>query len=97
SLAHLLAVAYMDYTVNGRVGASRGNASAYLAPHDVYPCRGGDAWCAIAVETDAQWRGMAAAMGDPAWAADPRFATGAGRMAHKADLDRLIGGWTSDL
>jgi crotonobetainyl-CoA:carnitine CoA-transferase CaiB-like acyl-CoA transferase len=36
-------------------------------------------------------------MGAPAWAADARFATAAGRVAHRADLDRLLGAWTATL
>ena len=42
------------------------------APHDAYPCAGDDEWCAIAVETDAQWRALRHALGDPAMGGGPR-------------------------
>jgi crotonobetainyl-CoA:carnitine CoA-transferase CaiB-like acyl-CoA transferase len=97
SLGHLLAVAYMDYTVNGRVASSRGNHSDTMAPHDLYPCAGDDTWVAIAVENDAQWQALRQVMGGPAWASDGRYATLDGRIANKADLDAGIGQWTTQL
>ena len=38
---------------------------------------------------------LRAALGDPAWAADERFATAEGRRAHHDDLDAGITAWTS--
>ncbi len=35
---HFLAPEILDYTVNGRIPARRGNADAQMAPHGVYPC-----------------------------------------------------------
>jgi len=64
--------------------------SADWAPHGAYPCQGQDEWIAIAVQTDEQWRALAAAFGSPAWAADPRFATAAGRKANEDELDRAL-------
>lgn len=49
----------MDYAVNGREAAPRGNDHLRAAPHGVYPCAGEDRWIAIAVVTDAQWRALA--------------------------------------
>ena len=94
ALAHLLGVTYMDSTSNGRPQASRGNHSWTHAPHDVYPCAGGDEWVAIAVETEGQWGSLAEAMGSPGWAADAKFSTLADRRANKAELDANIGKWT---
>jgi benzylsuccinate CoA-transferase BbsF subunit len=36
-------------------------------------------------------------MGDPAWAADERFADAFRRKAHEAELDALIGAWSRTL
>ena len=65
------------------------------APHGVYPCVGDDRWVAIAVFDDAEWTALVQAMGDPAWAADPRFATLDARVAHQDDLDAHLGAWTA--
>jgi len=59
--------------------------------------QGDDAWVAISVFTDADWRALTAAMGEPAWAGDERFATLLGRKGHEDELERLVGGWTSTM
>ena len=65
----LLGPAYMDYALNGRDGGPKGNEHplAGAAPHGVFPCAGDDRWISIAVMNDEEWRGLVAAMGQPAW------------------------------
>ncbi|MCH7606770.1 MAG: CoA transferase, partial [Chloroflexi bacterium] len=92
--AHLLGVAYMDYTVNGRAPQPQGNFSETKAPHDVYPCLDEDTWCAIEAGTEKQWEALVKVMGNPSWASDERFATLALRVEHKVVLDRQIAEWT---
>jgi crotonobetainyl-CoA:carnitine CoA-transferase CaiB-like acyl-CoA transferase len=93
--AHLLSVAYMDYMLNGRIARGQGNSSDYYAPHDVYPCMGFDAWCAIEVGNEEEWKALVGAMGDRgSWALDERFQTMEGRLAYKEELDVHLGGWT---
>ena len=53
----------LDHQLGGRVPRRAGNESPTAAPHDAYPCAGEDEWCAIAVESDAQWRSAAAGDG----------------------------------
>jgi crotonobetainyl-CoA:carnitine CoA-transferase CaiB-like acyl-CoA transferase len=101
--------AILDYTVNGRRyvvdGGRFGNHSRHprVAPHNSYRCRGDDPngrgdgrWVTIACFTEAEWRALVAAMGSPAWAADARFATNAGRVAHEDELDACIAAWTAE-
>ena len=63
--AHLLGVSFLETVVNGREPVPVGNDWPYAAPHNVYPCRGEDRWCAIAVETDAQWRALCEVLSAP--------------------------------
>src|SRR5262249_52814673 len=49
---------------------------------------------AITVFTEADWDRFGSAIGRPSWTRDERFATGAGRQRHVAELDRLVAGWT---
>lgn len=84
----------LDAAANGRVAGPAGNKSPWAAPHDIYPCRDSDTWCAIAVETDAQWAALKAKMGRPAWAEDPRWDTFAGRKRYEAELDARLAEWT---
>lgn len=92
---HFLGPALLDYTVNGRVAGRVGNRDRDLAPHGVYPAAGDDRWVAIAVDGDAQWRALCAAMDAPALADDPRFASAEARRAGTEALDRIVAAWTA--
>ena len=52
-------------------------------------------WILVAANADAVFRRLADAVGQPAWATDPRFATHQARGEHQALLDDLIAQWTS--
>ncbi len=72
----------------------RGNRSPDAAPQGVYPCAGDDQWCAIAVESDAQWRALRRVLGDPEWARGEGRETLAGRLAIHDEIDARITEWT---
>jgi crotonobetainyl-CoA:carnitine CoA-transferase CaiB-like acyl-CoA transferase len=74
----------------------RGNASEEGAPWGAYPCAGEDEWCAICVRSDAEWRALCAALGEPAWAASPEYDLALGRMAAREALDRHLSVWTRE-
>ncbi len=87
--------ALMDYAMNGREAQRQGNGDDGLAPHGVYRCSGQDAWVSIAVSSEEEWQGLREAMGDPAWAHEPRFGDGYQRWLHREALDRMLEGWTA--
>jgi len=91
---HFLAPEILDYHASGRIPGRLGNGDPAFAPHGVYACAGDDRWCAIAVETDAQWASLRGALGDPAWAQAASLASVGGRLAAQAMLDAEIGAWT---
>ncbi len=91
----LLGTSVLQYTAGGSLPPRPGNRSNFAAPHGVYRCAGDDRWCAIAVESEDEWRGLCRAMGDPEWTQESRFTTITERRKHHDDLDRLIEGWTS--
>ena len=94
---HFLAPAILDYTVNGVVATRDGNRDRELAPHGVYPCAGEDRWVAIAARDDRDWRALCEALGAPALASDPRWASAAARLAGQAELDAQLAGLTARL
>jgi len=95
----IMAPALLDYLANGANPEPSGNRHPLgaWAPHGIYRCAGDDRWVAIAVRNDQEWMALARAMGSPALAADPRFATHAARIAHEDELDAMIERWTSSL
>jgi crotonobetainyl-CoA:carnitine CoA-transferase CaiB-like acyl-CoA transferase len=91
--------ALLDWTVNGRpsrrVGQphSNRNTSPPMAPHGIYACAGDDEWVAISCRDEADWRALAAAIGEP-WTDDPVFATLEARLANQDALDARLSDWT---
>ena len=61
---------FMDYSMNGRNGETRGNRHPY-AIQGCYPCKGDDRWVVVTLYDEQDWRRLCAAMGDPAWTCDP--------------------------
>jgi len=96
----LIGADLLDVTVNAqatrRDGYPTGNRlqHPHAAPHGVYPALGEDTWVAIAVFGDVDWDRFVAAVGSPAWALDPRFATQQSRCEHQDDLDAQVAQWT---
>lgn len=88
--------AVLDWSANGRPWRRHGNRSPYrpAAPHGIYRCAGPDNWVAIACFDEHDWQRLDTVAGHPGWAADPRFATLADRLAHQDELDAVVTGWT---
>jgi len=86
----------LEQGANGASLARDGNRGPVGAPQNLYACRGDDAWLALSVTSDAQWKALIEMMGDPLWARDGVLATTAGRRARQDEVDRGIGAW-SDL
>ena len=86
--------AAMHYVFNRESPQRQGNADERLAPHGCYRCQGHDRWVTIAVGSEAEWRALCDAMGDPEWGEEARFADAARRVEHREALDGLIETWT---
>jgi benzylsuccinate CoA-transferase BbsF subunit len=86
----------LDAAANKREPARNGNAVSYAAPHNVYPCKGKERWCTIAVTSEAQWAALCKAIGNPDLASDPRFDTLQHRKENESALDAVIEAWTID-
>jgi benzylsuccinate CoA-transferase BbsF subunit len=99
SSMHFLTTAFLDYSANGRIATRMGNRRTGFAPHGVYQCKGEEedreAWCTIAVRTEAEWQALCTVMGHPAWTQDAQFATHEAREAHTVALDAHINAWTA--
>lgn len=91
---HFLAPEIVEYQLSGKVPRRAGNDDPAMAPHGAYPVAGEDEWIAIAVTDDAAWQRLAEVIGEP-WAREERWATVAGRLAGRRELDALIGAWTA--
>ncbi len=96
AVMQLIAPAFMDYVLNGRVAGPIGNRHplAAGAPHGVFPCSGDDRWISIAVLRDDEWSGLVRAMGEPEWAVRADLSTTRGRLLHIDEIHERLAEWT---
>src|SRR5688572_930828 len=87
SLAMLANVA-SNYLVSGKDARRFGNGHPNIVPYTAYPTR--DDMIAVAVGNDAQFAKFAAALGNPAWAGDSRYARNPDRVTNRDTLDTMI-------
>ena len=97
AMTGMIPEAVMEYSLTGKEYERNGNRDGRKAPHNVFRCLGEEQWAAISVETDGQFRALSQAAGNPGWADDARFATGAARLANQDALEAAVQGWTAGL
>jgi crotonobetainyl-CoA:carnitine CoA-transferase CaiB-like acyl-CoA transferase len=101
ALVSLVGPGLLDISVNGRAqeAAVWRSQEAPAAPHGVYRCRprgdDRDRWIVIAVRSQAEWERFVGAIGNPVWAADPRFRTLYLRMRNREELDSHVARWAA--
>src|SRR5690606_13151998 len=77
------------YLRDGEVPRPLGSASASTAPHEVFRCQDGRE-LGIAVTSDEEWERFCAAIKQPEWTSDPRFATNVSRVRNRRSLRALL-------
>ena len=85
-----------EYDLTGYVRERSGSILPGIAPSNAYPCAGGD-MAVIGGNGDTVFARLCEAMGQPALAADPRFATHAARGERQGELDEIVSAWTRTL
>lgn len=83
-----------EFAVTGNVRGPTGTVLPGVAPSNIYPTADGT-WVVIGGNADTVFVRLAAAMGQEQLATDPRFTTHEARGENQAELDELIGEWTS--
>ena len=91
--AAMLANQATNWFVSGTAPTRMGNAHPNLAPYQPFPCS--DGMVVIAVGNDGQFRALAKALGVEPMGADPRFATNALRVQHRAELSPTLSALTA--
>ena len=69
---------FLEYQLTGRSPTRIGNRHPSMAPHNVYRCKGDDAWVVIAVASDAEFDSLCDATGNAHWKTGDRFSTMSG-------------------
>jgi formyl-CoA transferase len=77
-----------NWFASGRVPGLIGSAHPNIAPYDKFVVADGEVF--LGVVNDGQFRKFAQAVGQAQWATDPRFASNAARLGHRAELKAEI-------
>lgn len=77
-----------NYLCSGKAPGRMGNAHQNIVPYQVFEAS--DGHLILAVGNDRQFAKFCDIAGHPAWATDPRFATNAERVRHRATLVPLL-------
>ena len=77
------------FLLTGAVPKALGSSHPSLSPYRNFKCRDGQ-WVFIAGANDRFWQRLAPALGVPAMATDPRFATNIQRVTHRAELEQAL-------
>jgi crotonobetainyl-CoA:carnitine CoA-transferase CaiB-like acyl-CoA transferase len=96
SVFRMLDTLAIDYAQVDVVRERAGVTAPHAAPHSHYQCQDGS-WIAIACTNDRMFGRLAAAMGRPDLAEDPRFASGPERVAEREELDGYVSGFCTSL
>ena len=93
SMLSLMESIIPEYAVSGAIRERTGATLPGVAPSNVYPTADGHD-VVIAGNQDSVFRRLAAEMGQPELADDPRYATHTARGQHMEELDIMVGAWT---
>jgi crotonobetainyl-CoA:carnitine CoA-transferase CaiB-like acyl-CoA transferase len=89
----------IEHSAYGALLMREGNRGPRAAPQNLYQAAGpdehgrDDAWVAIAVATDEQWRSLRAALGSPEWSTDPKLEAATGRVQEHDRIDEMLAQW----
>ena len=76
------------YWFGGQVPRAYGSAHSEIVPYQAFPTA--DGWIVAGAQGDAQWPAFCQALGLPALASDPRYATNALRVKNRAELTEIL-------
>jgi crotonobetainyl-CoA:carnitine CoA-transferase CaiB-like acyl-CoA transferase len=82
-----------EYGALGKIKQPTGGGIATAAPSNAYPTADGG-WILIAANSEPLFARLAALMGTPEIATDPRFTGNRARVENAAVLDAMISGWS---
>lgn len=85
-----------EYSGAGVVREPSGSTITGIAPTNTYKCADGK-YVIIGANGDSLFKRLCEAMQRPDLAADPRFASNAGRVEHETELDAAIEAWIAPL
>lgn len=94
AVGSFVAPAYLEYTVTGNDVSARDLQNRTDAPHGSFRCRGEDAWCVVAIESDDQWQRLVGVIGLPDEFSSESLDSEEARRAARPAIDAHVTAWT---
>lgn len=79
-----------SYLRDGELPTPIGSAAPYSAPNEAFQTE--DGWMMVAAYNGNRWERLCTLLGHPEWAGDPRFASSAQRVVHRAEMQEALTG-----
>ena len=95
STINFVGPAVVEYGTTGKEPVQTGNRSVADAPHNLFKCLGDDAWCAIAVQDDTQWRALATAMKSAELLQDQTLQKSENRIKRVDEIEARVARWVA--
>ena len=92
AMFRLLEALPVEHEVLGQARSRSGSRATYTAPSNMYRTADGH-WVTIVGSSDPIFKRICQAMGQPALAHDPRFATTPDRVQNIDEIDAIVAGW----
>lgn len=84
---------FVGFQRDGALEPRRGNRHQVYAPQGCYRTIGDDAWVALTVRNDDDWRALATVLDRPDWIIEPQFQSAEGRAECLDEIDDVIRAW----
>lgn len=84
-----MSIGVANYNADGEPGARHGSGISFIVPHRAY--QASDGYLIVSAANDPLFAKLCVALDHPEWARDEKFATNAGRLKNRAEIDGLIG------
>lgn len=95
AVASLIGDSLVEYSATHRMPQREGNDLGEYCPYGVFKCEGEDAWVAIAVTNEVEWRALCLALGDQSLARAPHLADATRRFQARHEIEEIVTAWTS--
>ena len=86
----------IEHQAHGVALARDGNRSPCAAPQGLYATRDDERWLALSVQDSAQWAGLCAALGQPAWCRSADLNDGRRRREQHDSIDAHLAAWARE-
>lgn len=87
----------MQFKSTGIQPEKKQNRDLNFCPHGLYPSKGKDQWCAIAVKTDLEWKNLCKIIDRPELINNNKFQSHSNRKTNENEIDAELSKWTINI